>query len=226
MEQYKKEFIEFMVRSGVLTFGDFVTKSGRKTPFFINTGNYRTGSQIKRLGEFYAAAINAALGSSFDCLYGPAYKGIPLAVTTAAALAAGYNHDVAFCFNRKEAKDHGEGGVFIGHKLRDNDRVVIVEDVVTAGTSVRESLPLLARAAKTTVVGLVVSVDRMEKGAGEKSALAEIRSDLGLNAFAIVTLDELVAHLHNRTIDKGVVLDDACLEKIKAYRALYGASGE
>ena len=140
MEQYKQDFIEFMVTCGVLTFGDFTTKSGRRTPFFINTGNYRTGSQIKRLGEFYAAALSGALGDSFDVLYGPAYKGIPLAVTTAAALSANHNHDVAFCFNRKEAKDHGEGGVFIGHALRDFDRVVIVEDVVTAGTSVRESL--------------------------------------------------------------------------------------
>ena len=223
MEQYKQDFIEFMVKSGVLTFGDFVTKSGRKTPFFINTGNYRTGSQIKRLGEFYAAAITSILGASFDVLYGPAYKGIPLAVTTAAALAANNNHDVAFCFNRKEAKDHGEGGVFIGHKLRDFDRVVIVEDVVTAGTSVRESLPLLARAAKITVAGLVVSVDRMEKGTKEKSALDEIRADLGINAFAIVTFDELVAHLYNRQIDDRVVLDDTMLEKIKAYRAINGA---
>lgn len=223
MEQYKQDFIEFMIESGVLTFGDFVTKSGRKTPFFINTGNYRTGSQIKRLGEFYAAAISKTLGTSFDVLYGPAYKGIPLVVTTAAALSANNDHDVAFCFNRKEAKNHGEGGVFIGHKLKDSDRVVIVEDVVTAGTSVRESLPLLAAAAKTTVVGLVVSVDRMEKGTGEKSALAEIRADLGLNAFAIVTLDELVAHLHNRKINGSVVLDNAMLEKINAYRAVYGA---
>jgi orotate phosphoribosyltransferase len=223
MEQYKKDFIEFMVNSNVLTFGDFVTKSGRKTPFFINTGNYRTGSQIKRLGEFYAAAISGTLGTSFDVLYGPAYKGIPLAVTTAAALSTDHHHDVAFCFNRKEAKDHGDGGAFIGHKLRDGDRVVIVEDVVTAGTSVRESLPLLAAAAKTTVVGLVVSVDRMEKGAGEKSALAEIRTDLGLNAFAIVTLDEVVAQLHNRRIGGSAVLDDAMLEKINAYRAIYGA---
>jgi orotate phosphoribosyltransferase len=226
MKQYKQDFIEFMVRSGVLTFGDFVTKSGRKTPFFINTGNYRTGSQIKRLGEFYAEAITAELGSSFDVLYGPAYKGIPLVVTTAAALAADHHHDAAFCFNRKEAKDHGEGGVFIGHKLRDADRVVIVEDVVTAGTSVRESLPLLNRAAKVIVAGLVVSVDRMEKGAGEKSALAEIRGELGLNAFAIVTLNELVEHLHNRPIDGRVVLNDAMLGAINAYRAVYGARGE
>jgi len=224
MEKYKQDFIEFMVTAGVLTFGDFVTKSGRKTPFFINTGNYRTGSQIKKLGEFYAAAVSSTLGDSFDVLYGPAYKGIPLAVTTAAALAANHNHDVAFCFNRKEAKDHGEGGVFIGHKLRDNDRVLIVEDVVTAGTSVRESLPLLAQAAKTTVVGVVVSVDRMEKGRSEKSALAEIRSDLGLKAFAIVTLDDLISHLHNRPVNGRVVLDDAMLEKIGAYRTLYGAS--
>ena len=140
-----------MVRCGVLTFGDFMTKSGRKTPFFINTGNYRTGAQIQRLGEFYAAAINRNFGKKFNVLYGPAYKGIPLVVTTAAALAAKYGHDVAFCFNRKEPKDHGEGGVFVGHTPGAGDRIVIVEDVVTSGISVRESMMLLTKTAAAGV---------------------------------------------------------------------------
>ncbi|MBN2037074.1 MAG: orotate phosphoribosyltransferase, partial [Chitinispirillaceae bacterium] len=156
MEQYKQDFIAFMVQSNVLTFGDFTTKSGRKTPFFINTGNYRTGTQIHRLGAYYAAAIHAKLGRAFNALYGPAYKGIPLAVTTAVSLASLHGHDVAFCFNRKEAKDHGEGGVFVGHQPENGDRVVIIEDVVTAGTSVRESMTLLARIPGVTVSALVV----------------------------------------------------------------------
>lgn len=223
MENYKKEFIEFMMRCGVLTFGDFTTKSGRKTPFFINTGNYRTGGQIRRLGEYYAAAINARLRRDFDVLYGPAYKGIPLAVAAASALASGYGHDVAYCFNRKEAKDHGEGGIFVGHTLKKGDRVVIVEDVVTAGTSVRETMTLLTQVAEASVLGLAVSVDRMERGKGEKSALTELAGEFGFSAFAIVTLDEIVEHLHGRPIDGTIVLTDALMEKLADYRRYYGA---
>jgi orotate phosphoribosyltransferase len=223
MEQYKKEFIEFMVKSGVLTFGDFTTKSGRGTPFFINTGNYRTGVQISRLGDYYATAINGKLGTAFDVLYGPAYKGIPLAVTTAAALASRFGHDVAYCFNRKEAKDHGEGGVFIGHKPVSGNRIVIIEDVVTAGTSVRESMALLTKIPGVTVSGLVVSVDRRERGAGSKSALEELALAYSLTTFAIVTLDEVIEHLHGRPIDGVIVLTDPLLEKIVEYRRLYGA---
>ncbi len=223
MEQYKKEFIELMVRSGVLAFGDFVTKSGRRTPFFINTGNYRTGSQIGRLGEFYAAAINKRLGRDFDMLYGPAYKGIPLVVATAAALASKYGHDVAYCFNRKEAKDHGEGGLFIGHMPKAGDRVVIVEDVVTAGTSVRESMALLAKTAPVRVCGLVVSVNRMERGAGGKSAIAELAEEFSFAAFAIVTIDEVTSYLHGRPVDGKVVLTDPCMKKIADYRSEFGA---
>ena len=224
MEEYKQKFIEFMVRSGVLTFGDFTTKSGRRTPFFINTGNYRTGSQIRALGEFYAAAIVSRLGRDFDVLYGPAYKGIPLVVATASALSALHGLDIAYCFNRKEAKDHGEGGHFIGHKPWAGDRIVIVEDVVTAGTSVRESMALLSAAAPVKVTGLVVSVNRMERGIGGASALAELAAEFSLATFAIVTLDEVIAHLHGRTIDGRVALDDAMFEKIAAYRRCYGAT--
>lgn len=223
MEEYKQQFIEFMVRSNVLTFGDFVTKSGRKTPFFINTGNYSTGEQLSRLGQYYAAAVRQNLGEAVDVLFGPAYKGIPLAVTTATALFALHGQNVSFCFNRKEAKDHGEGGTLIGRKLRDGDRVVIVEDVTTAGTSVRESIPVLKGAANVTLAGLVVSVDRMERGTGPRSALQEIREDLGIHAFAIVTLEEIIQHLHNRPIDGKVVLDDRILKAIAEYRAQYGA---
>lgn len=228
MEQYKKEFIEFMVRSGVLTFGDFITKSGRSTPYFINTGNYRTGSQIGRLGEFYAAAISKQLGRDFDVLYGPAYKGIPLVVSTAAALAARYGHDVAYCFNRKEAKDHGEGGLFVGHTPAAGDRIVIVEDVVTSGISVRESMMLLTKTATKTgsnngVRGLVVSVNRMERGTGGTNALAELADEFKISAFAIVTIDEVTSFLHNRPIDGKVVLTDPLMKKISAYRREFGA---
>jgi orotate phosphoribosyltransferase len=222
MEAYKQEFIEFMVRAQVLTFGDFVTKSGRKTPFFINTGRYKTGGELARLGRFYAEAIVRQLGSKYDVLFGPAYKGIPLVVTTAMALAERHQHDVGFCFNRKEAKDHGEGGLLIGHPLRDGDRVVIVEDVTTAGTSIRETVPILRAAAKVGIAGLVVSVDRMERGTGELNALAEVRESLGAPTFAIVTIDEVTGWLRGRTIDGKVVIDDATHARIEQYRREYG----
>lgn len=163
-------------------------------------------------------------GDRFDVLFGPAYKGIPLAVGAAIALAAGHSRDVAFCFNRKEAKDHGEGGALIGHRLRDGDRVLIVEDVITAGTSVRETVPLLQAAAKVQLAGLIVSVDRMERGTGERSALQEVRETYGMKACAIVTLDDVVEHLHNRTVGGRVVLDDAIKARIGDYRSQYGAA--
>jgi orotate phosphoribosyltransferase len=224
MENYKKEFIEFMVKSKVLTFGDFITKSGRKTPFFINTGNYSTGAQLLKLGEYYAESLMRNLPQGFDVLYGPAYKGIPLAVATSMALASRFSQQTAFCFNRKEIKDHGEGGNLIGHKLKDNDRVVIIEDVITAGTSVRESIPLLRSVANINVSALVISVDRMEKGQSNKSALAEIKEEFGINTFSIVTLEEIVDYLHNREIDGKVILDDDILQRIKDYREKYGAA--
>jgi orotate phosphoribosyltransferase len=223
MEQYKQDFIAFMVQSNVLTFGDFVTKSGRKTPFFINTGNYKTGDQIARLGEFYAQAITANIGKDFDVLFGPAYKGIPLAISTAIALATNHDLNTLFCFNRKEAKDHGEGGSIVGHKVSDGQRIVIVEDVTTAGTSIRESVALLTSVAKVVCSALVVSVDRMEKGATDKSALAEIRQSFGMKTFAIVTLQEVIGYLHNKPVDGKVVLDDTIKSRIDDYRKEYGA---
>jgi len=222
MEQYKQDFITFVVQSHVLSFGDFVTKSGRKTPFFINTGNYKTGGQIARLGEFYAEAIRANIGDDFDVLFGPAYKGIPIAVSTAIALAARSDRPVPYCFNRKEAKGHGEGGSLIGHKIGDGERIVIVDDVTTAGTSVRESVALLCSMARVSFAALVVSVDRMEKGSGEKSALEEVRDSFGMKTFAIATLDEVIAFLYNKEIDGNVALDDAAMERIDAYRSRYG----
>jgi orotate phosphoribosyltransferase len=223
VDDFKREFIEFMVRSDVLTFGDFTTKSGRRTPFFINAGRYRTGEQLARLGEFYAAAIHQTWPTDIDVLFGPAYKGIPLVATTSIALAA-EGRNVGFCFNRKEAKDHGEGGSLVGAPLADGNRVLIVEDVTTAGTSIRETVPLLRAAADVALVGLIVSVDRQERGTGSRSALAEIADQYAMPTRAIVTLDEVVQHLAGRTVDGRVVVDDQTLARIESYRAEYGAA--
>jgi len=222
MEQYKKDFIEFMVRSKALTFGDFVTKSGRRTPFFINTGSYSTGPQLALLGRYYAEALNQHIGDGFNVLFGPAYKGIPLAAAAAISLSADFSRNVSFCFNRKEAKDHGEGGEMVGHKLCAGDRVVIIEDVVTAGTSVRESVPLIKSHTGAEAVGLVVSVDRMERGQGNSNALEELGEEFGLEAFSIVNLNEVMGYLHNRKIDGAVVLDDEVAGRISEYRREYG----
>jgi orotate phosphoribosyltransferase len=219
---YKCEFIEFMVRSKVLTFGDFVTKSGRKTPYFVNTGRYRTGGQLTRLSEFYGRAIRDQLGSDFDILFGPAYKGIPLAAATAMTLVRDHGHDVGFCFNRKEAKDHGEGGALVGCVPQDGDRVVIIEDVTTAGTSIRETVPVLRAAADIQLSGLVVSVDRMERGTGDATALAEIASTWDMPTFAIVTVEEIMEHLRGREVDGEAVLSEDSYERMLAYREEFG----
>ena len=201
---YQEEFITFMVRAGVLTFGDFTTKSGRRTPYFINTGNYKTGTQAAKLGDYYAACIQQNLPDGVDCLFGPAYKGIPLAVSAAASLYRNYGRDLPYCFNRKEAKDHGEGGVMVGCKPQDGDRVVIVEDVVTAGTAVRESIELFQHVADVKMRALIVSVDRMERGTRACSTLDELREDYGIAVYPIVTVREIIAFLHNRARRQGV----------------------
>lgn len=219
---YKQEFIEFMVRSGVLTFGDFVTKSGRQTPYFINTGNYKTGYQAAKLGQFYASCIRENLSGGVDALFGPAYKGIPLAVSASVALYNDYGMDVNYCFNRKEAKDHGEGGVMVGYQLQDGDRVAIIEDVITAGTAIRECLPVLQNAAKVDIQALIISVDRMEKGTGDKSAIQQVYEDYGIRAYPIVTVREIMEHLHGREIDGKVYIDDEMLAKMEAYLEVYG----
>ena len=216
MEQYKQDFIEFMVESEVLRFGDFMTKSGRNTPFFVNTGFYRTGSQLSRLGEYYARAIHSAFGLDFDVLFGPAYKGIPLSVAASIAASSLYGADLRYCCNRKEIKDHGDKGILLGSPLQDGDRVVIIEDVTTAGTSIRETLPILKANADVKVLGLVVSVDRCERGTGEKSALEEIHDNYGIETTSIVTMKEVTQHL------MGTVIDDAMKAKIDAYYELYG----
>ena len=220
---YKEAFIAFMVRSGVLTFGDFVTKSGRRTPYFINTGNYKTGAQAGKLGDYYAACIQEQFPDGIDCLFGPAYKGIPLVVSAAAALYRNYGRDLPYCFNRKEAKDHGEGGSLVGYKPQDGDRVAIVEDVVTAGTAVRESIALFRDVAKVDIRALFVSVDRMERGTRDCSTLDELRQDYGIAVCPIVTVREIMAFLHNRELDGKVWLDDATLARMEAYLAEYGA---
>ena len=222
MEQYKKEFIEFMIDCNVLKFGDFVTKSGRKTPFFVNTGFYRTGSQLKRLGEYYAQAIHDHFGFDFDVLFGPAYKGIPLTVTTAIAMNKLYGTNVEYCSNRKEVKDHGEGGILLGAKLDNTKKVVIVEDVMTAGTSIYETAPILKAQGDVEICGLVISVDRMEKGKGEQSAQSEIKEAFGITTYPIVTMAEVVEYLYNREIDGTIYIDDTIKEAIAEYYKKYG----
>lgn len=225
MSTYKEEFITFMVRSGVLTFGDFTTKSGRKTPYFINTGNYKTGAQCAKLGDYYAACIQEHFPNrtDIDCLFGPAYKGIPLVVAAAASLYREYGHDLPYCFNRKEAKDHGEGGSMVGYKPQDGDRVAIVEDVVTAGTAVRESIELFKHVADVKIKALFVSVDRMERGTRDCSTLDELRGDYGITVCPIVTVREIIDFLHNKEVDGKVCIDDRMRERMEAYLSEYGA---
>ncbi len=222
MEAYKQEFIEFMVECQVLRFGDFVTKSGRETPFFVNTGFYRTGNQLKKLGEYYAQAIADHLGLDFDVLFGPAYKGIPLSVTTAVALSAGHGKEVRYCSNRKEVKDHGDKGILLGGPVGDKDRVILIEDVTTAGTSIRETLPILKAQGDVEVQGLIVSVDRCERGTGTKSALAEIEETYGIRTCAIVTMNEVVEYLYGREVGGKVLIDDKMKAAIDAYYKKYG----
>ena len=221
MEQYKQEFIEFMIDCNVLKFGDFVTKSGRKTPFFVNTGFYRTGAQLRKLGEYYAKAINDTFGTDFDVLFGPAYKGIPLSVATTMAISDLYGKDIRYCSNRKEVKDHGDTGILLGSPICDGDKVVIIEDVTTAGTSIQETLPIIKAQGDVNVLGLVVSVDRMERGQGEKSALAEIEEKYGLQTTAIVTMAEVVEHLYNRPYKGKVVIDDTLKAAIDALSLIH-----
>lgn len=222
MESYKEEFIEFMVDCGVLKFGDFVTKSGRKTPFFINTGFYRTGSQLRRLGEYYAKAINDKFGTDFDVLFGPAYKGIPLSVAASMAMSSLYDKDIRYCSNRKEIKDHGDTGILLGSPINDGDRVVIVEDVTTSGKSIEETYPIVKAQGNVNILGLVVSVNRMERGKSEKSALDEIKELYGMETTAIVTMGEVIEHLYNKPYNGKVIIDDAIKAAIDAYYEEYG----
>lgn len=224
MEQYKQEFIEFMVDSDVLKFGDFTLKSGRKSPFFMNAGAYVTGTQLRRLGEYYAKAIHDNYGLDFDVLFGPAYKGIPLTVATTMAISELYGKDIRYCSNRKEVKDHGDTGILLGSKLKDGDRVVIIEDVTTSGKSIEETFPILKAQADVEIVGLMVSLNRMEKGlSSDKSALCEIKEKYGFDANAIVSMVEVTEYLYNRPYKGKVYIDDALKSAIDAYYEQYGA---
>ena len=222
MEQYKEEFIGFMVDSGVLRFGDFTLKSGRKSPFFMNAGGYVTGTQLMKLGEYYAKAIHDNYGTDFDVLFGPAYKGIPLSVATTIAFAKLYGKDIRYCSNRKEIKDHGDTGILLGSPIKDGDKVVILEDVTTSGKSIEETFPIIMEQGKVEILGLMVSLNRMEKGKGDKSALVEIKEKYGFNANAIVSMAEVVEYLYNRPYKGKVVIDDEIKSRIDAYYETYG----
>lgn len=223
MEAYKQEFINFMVDCNVLKFGDFTLKSGRKSPFFMNAGAYVTGTQLRKLGEYYAKAIHDNYGLDFDVLFGPAYKGIPLSVATTMAISELYGVDIRYCSNRKEVKDHGDTGILLGSKLKDGDRVVIIEDVTTSGKSIEETFPIIKAQTDVEIKGLMVSLNRMERGKGEKSALEEIQEKYGFPASAIVTMAEVTEHLYNRECGGRIVIDDTIKAAIDAYYEQYGA---
>lgn len=227
MEAYKREFIEFMVESNVLKFGDFTLKSGRKSPFFMNAGAYVTGEQLKRLGEYYAHAIVANFGTDFDVLFGPAYKGIPLSVVTAIAMHDLYGKEVRYCSNRKEVKDHGaDAGNLLGAELKDGDRVVMVEDVTTSGKSIDETYPIVTGAADVEIVGLIVSLNRMEVGKGGKvTAQEEVQERYGFPVASIVSMAEVVEILSEPGENRGAVLDDTLKAAIDAYYGQYGVKG-
>lgn len=224
MEQYKQEFIEFMVESEVLKFGDFTLKSGRKSPFFMNAGAYVTGTQLMKLGEYYAKAIHETYGDDFDVLFGPAYKGIPISVVTAVAYAKLYGKEIRYCSDRKEEKDHGaDKGSFLGSKLKDGDRVVMIEDVTTSGKSMEETVPKVRGAANVTIIGLMVSLNRMEVGLGGKvSALEEIKETYGSDTNAIVSMQDVVECLYNKPCQGKIVIDDNIKAAIDAYYETYG----
>ena len=224
MEAYKSEFIDFMVDSKVLKFGDFTLKSGRKSPFFMNAGAYVTGTQLMKLGEYYAKAIHDRYGDDFDVLFGPAYKGIPLTVATTIAYSKLFGKEIRYCSNRKEVKDHGDAGILLGSNLKDGDRVVIIEDVTTSGKSMEETVPIVRTQADVTIVGLMVSLNRQEKGKGDKCALDEIKDLYGFETEAIVTMEEVVEALYNKEVNGEVLIDDEMKARIDAYYAEYGAS--
>lgn len=223
MESYKKEFIEFMVDCGVLKFGEFTLKSGRKSPFFMNAGLYVTGAQLEKLGEYYAKAIHDNYGTDFDVLFGPAYKGIPLSTATTMAFHRLYGKEIRYCSNRKEIKDHGDTGILLGSPIKDGDRVVIIEDVTTSGKSIEETFPIIQAQGDVTILGLMVSLNRMEKGKGEKSALEEIQEKYGFPANAIVSMEDVLECLYNKECHGKVLIDDEMKKRIDAYYQQYGA---
>lgn len=222
METYKQEFIEFILKAGALKFGDFTLKSGRQhCPYFLNIGSFYKGAQVAQLGRFYAAAVDQHI-KDFDVVFGPPYKGIPLAVATTLALFQHFQKDVSYGFSRKEAKTHGDGGMLVGAPLAADSKVVIIDDVITAGTALRDALAVLKNVGDPHIQGVVIALDRMEKGQGENSAIQEAKMEFGIDVFAIVTLEEVVSYLFNRKIDGQIFIDDARLAQINAYREQYG----
>lgn len=217
MEAYKQEFVDFMLESNVLRFGDFTLKSGRKSPFFMNAGLYITGSQLTRLGEFYAKAIHNTYGDDFDVIFGPAYKGIPISVATTMAYSRLFGKEVRYCSNRKEAKDHGDAGILLGSPIKDGDRIVVVEDVTTSGKSMEETIPIVKDQGDVEIVGLMVSLNRCERGKGDKGALEEIKDLYGFETNAIVSMNEIIDYL----VEKKVI-DDELLGRLNAYYDEYG----
>lgn len=224
MEQYKQDFIQFMVDSNVLKFGDFTLKSGRKSPFFMNAGSYVTGMQLSKLGEFYAKAIHDCYGDDFDVLFGPAYKGIPLSVATTIAFSHLYGKEIRYCSNRKEIKDHGDAGILLGSPIKDGDRVVIIEDVTTSGKSMEETVPIVKAQGDVTIIGLMVSLNRQEKGKGNQSALDEIKDLYGFETNSIVTMQEVVSCLYQKEYKGRILIDDTMKHKIDEYYKEYGVN--
>lgn len=226
MEQYKQEFIEFMVESEALKFGDFTLKSGRKSPFFMNLGSFVTGKQLKKLGKYYATAIYEAYGDDFDVLFGPAYKGIPLSVITAEAFYELYGKEIKYTSNRKEAKDHGDTGILLGSRIKSGDKVVIIEDVTTSGKSIEETYPIIKAMGDVEVVGMMVSLDRGERGKSNLSALKEVSKLYGFPTGAIVTMREVVEYLYNRKVSGKIIIDDKIKSDIDSYYKIYGANAD
>ena len=224
MQDYKKEFIDFMVESQVLKFGSFTLKSGRQSPFFMNAGAYITGSQLQKLGQYYAKAIYENYGSDFDVLFGPAYKGIPLSVATVIAFSQLYGKEIRYCSNRKEAKDHGgDAGLLLGSSIKEGDKIVIIEDVTTSGKSIEETFPILKAQGNVEIKGLMVSLNRQERGKGTKCALDEITDLYGFPARAIVSMSEVVEELYNKEVNGKILIDDKLKSAIDAYYKEYGA---
>ena len=222
MEDYKKEFIDFMLDCNVLRFGDVTLKSGRESPFFMNAGLYVTGSQLSKLGEYYAKAIHDKYGDDFDVLFGPAYKGIPIGVATTIAYSKLYGKEIRYCSNRKEAKDHGDAGILLGSPIKDGDRVVIIEDVTTSGKSMEETIPIVKAQGDVKILGLMVSLNRCEKGKGDKGALEEIKDLYGFDTAAIVSMKEVIEYLYNKPHNGQIIIDDEIKSRIDAYYEQYG----
>ncbi|MCL1858311.1 MAG: orotate phosphoribosyltransferase [Oscillospiraceae bacterium] len=223
MLKFKEDLVLFLIRTGALKFGEFTTKSGRHSPYFINAGSFRSGEHIETLGNFYADCImnSESVKNDFDILFGPAYKGIPLCISTACALYRKYNINKEYCFNRKEIKDHGEGGMFVGASIKNGDKLIIIEDVVTAGTQIRETLPLIKNYADVIIKDIFILADRMEIGYNGKTAPQEIKEEFGITVHSIVNVREIIDFMYNREIDGKILLDKLQKDKMERYLEIY-----